>query len=90
MASPSCRDVPVDLLERAQRASRAGVTETVRAGLRELVTADAFEQLIKMRGKVKFGATWQELKGKEPPSQVRGRAATRKKRRSWRRKERGK
>ncbi len=63
-------EVPRDLLERAQRASGAGVTETVRAGLRHLAAADAFAQLRKMRGKMKFGMTWQELKDKEPPAEV--------------------
>jgi hypothetical protein len=67
------------------------VTETVRAGLRELISADAYEQLSKVRGRVKFGVTWQELKDKEPPARVRARAAaTRNKGRSWQQKERGK
>jgi hypothetical protein len=63
-------ELPVDLLERAQRATQAGVTETLRAGLRELAAADAFEGLKGLRGKVKFGMTWQELKGKEPPEEA--------------------
>lgn len=70
--------MPADLLERAQRATQAGVTETLRAGLRELAAADAFEGLKKLRGRVKFGLTWQELKGKEPPEEaIRARAAAR-------------
>jgi len=56
-------EVPVELLERAQRASKAGVTETVRAGLRELAAAAAYEALLKLPGKVSFGMSRQERSG---------------------------
>lgn len=83
-------EVPVELLERAQRASGTGVTETVRAGLRKLVAAEAFEQLRKLRGSLGPGLTWQELKDKKPPVRMRARAAARNKGGLWRQPERGK
>jgi hypothetical protein len=43
-----------DLLAIAQKAAKAGISETVRNGLELLVTSDVYDQLLKMRGKVKF------------------------------------
>ncbi len=57
--------VPQDLLKRAQRATKSGATPTVRKGLETLAAQDAYERLRKLRGKVKFGLTWQELRGEE-------------------------
>lgn len=57
--------VPEDLLRRARRATRAGITPTVRQGLEILAKQDAFESLRALRGKVKLGMTWQELRGDE-------------------------
>jgi hypothetical protein len=37
----------------------------VRKGLELLAAHDAYEGLQKMRGKVKFGLTWQEMRGDE-------------------------
>lgn len=57
--------VPKDLLRRAQRATKAGATPTVRKGL-ELVAASAvYDRLGALQGKVKFGLTWQEMRGEE-------------------------
>jgi len=50
--------VPKDLLRRAQKTTRTGVTPTVRRGLLILAAQDAYEGLRKMRGKVKFGLTF--------------------------------
>ncbi len=47
-------EVEEQLLERAQKQSRDGVTGTVRRGLEILAAADAYEKLSRMRGKVKF------------------------------------
>jgi len=47
-------EVDEQLLERAQKQSRDGVTATVRRGLEILAAADAYEKLGRMRGKVKF------------------------------------
>jgi post-segregation antitoxin (ccd killing protein) len=45
-------EVPVELLERARAATGAGVTETVREGLQELVSRHAQLSLLAMGGKV--------------------------------------
>lgn len=55
-------EVPEDLLARAQEASGAGVTQTVRAGLQLLAASQAYSQLRQLRGKVKFSRTSAELK----------------------------
>ena len=57
--------IPEDLLRRAQKPTRTGVTPPVRRGLQILAAQDAYEGLRKMRGKVKFGLTWQEMRGEE-------------------------
>jgi hypothetical protein len=45
-------ELPVDLLERARAATGAGVTETVREGLQELVSRRAQLSLLALGGKV--------------------------------------
>jgi len=54
--------VPRELLDRAQRASGAGITQTIRAGLQLLAASDTYARLRKLRGKVRFSRTWQQLK----------------------------
>ena len=51
-----------DLLDRAQKAARAGVSETVRKGLELLAASEAYDGLLKMRGKVKFSIDLNELR----------------------------
>ena len=55
-------EIPDELLQRAQKASGAGITQTVRAGLQLLAASDVYERLLQMRGKVRFGRTFEELK----------------------------
>jgi hypothetical protein len=50
------------LLEKAQQASGAGITETIRTGLQLLAASQAYENLRQLRGKVRFSRTWEELK----------------------------
>lgn len=57
--------VPDDLVRRATRASKQGITPTVRRGLQIVAAQEAYERLRKLRGKVKFGLSWQELRGEE-------------------------
>lgn len=57
--------VPENLLRRAKRATRTGATPTVRQGLELLARQDAYEQLRRLKGKVKLSMTWQELRGEE-------------------------
>jgi hypothetical protein len=51
-----------DDLAMAQAYTGEGVTQTVRAGLRRLASMKAQRELLKLRGKVKFSMTLDELK----------------------------
>jgi hypothetical protein len=55
-------EVPLDLLEKAQRASGTGVTQTVRAGLQLVAASRTYNRLRRLRGKVRFTRTLAELK----------------------------
>lgn len=55
-------EVPAELLEKAQRASGAGITQTVRAGLQLIAASRAYARLRQLRGKVRFSRTLSELK----------------------------
>jgi hypothetical protein len=55
-------EVPEDLLEKAQRASGTGVTQTVRAGLQLMAASEAYTRLLQLRGKVRFSRSADELK----------------------------
>lgn len=55
-------EVPPELLEKAQRASGAGITQTVRTGLQLVAASHAYAQLRQLRGKVRFSRTLAELK----------------------------
>ena len=54
--------VPADPLTAAQRETGAGMTETVRKGLEMLQRAHAYLQMEKLRGKVKFDLSLDELR----------------------------
>jgi hypothetical protein len=54
--------VPEHDLEMAQAYTGEGVTETVRAGLKKLASMQAQQRLQKLRGKVRFSMTLDELK----------------------------
>jgi len=54
--------VSSDLLHKAQKAARAGVSETVRRGLELLAASEAYDGLLKMQGKVKFSVDLSELR----------------------------
>lgn len=65
MAKPARKimlEVPVDLLEKAQRATGAGIALTVRAGLQLVAAAGAYDRLRQLRGKVRFSRTAAQLK----------------------------
>jgi len=55
-------EVPPDLLEKAQKATASGVTQTVRAGLQLVAASQACARLREFRGKVRFTQTLAELK----------------------------
>jgi hypothetical protein len=55
-------EIPDDLLAKAQQASGAGITETVRTGLQLLAASQAYDRLLQLRGKVRFSRTFEGLK----------------------------
>lgn len=55
-------EIPPDLLDKAQRATGAGVTQTIRAGLELVAASEAYRQLRQLKGKVRFTRTAAELK----------------------------
>ena len=54
--------VSADLLRRAQRSTGAGVTETVRQGLRIVAATAAFEGIRDLRGRVSFSVPLARLR----------------------------
>jgi hypothetical protein len=55
-------EVPPELLDRAQRASGTGITETVRTGLQLVAASRTYVRLRQLRGKVRFSRSLAELK----------------------------
>lgn len=55
-------EVPLELLEKAQRATGTGVTQTVRTGLQLVAASRTYARLRKLRGKVRFSRSVTELK----------------------------
>jgi Arc/MetJ-type ribon-helix-helix transcriptional regulator len=55
-------EVPEELLDRLQAFTGEGVTETVRQALRKLDSIRAQREIMKLRGKVKFSMTLDELR----------------------------
>jgi hypothetical protein len=55
-------EVPPDLLDKAQRATGTGVTQTVRAGLQLVAASQTYARLRRLRGKVRFSRTLAEIK----------------------------
>lgn len=55
-------EIPEELLERAQKASGTGITQTVRTGLQLVAASRTYARLRQLRGKVRFSRTWEELK----------------------------
>jgi len=55
-------EVPAHLLDKAQQASGAGITQTVRMGLQLVAASNAYARLRQMRGKVRFSRSLADLK----------------------------
>jgi hypothetical protein len=55
-------EIPPELLKKAQEASGAGITQTVRAGLELVAASRAYARLRQLRGKVRFSRSVRELK----------------------------
>jgi hypothetical protein len=51
-------EIPESLLEKAQEASGTGITQTIRTGLQLLAASRAYDRLLQLRGKVRFGRTF--------------------------------
>jgi len=60
--------VPRKLLDKAQRASGTGITQTVRTGLQLVAASRTYARLRQLRGKVRFTRTWAKLKADRDPS----------------------
>lgn len=54
--------VPQTLLEKAQAYTGEGVTQTVTAALKRLASVQAQQEALKLRGKVKFSVSYDEIK----------------------------
>ena len=55
-------EIPSELLEKAQQASGAGITQTIRTGLQLVAASRTYARLRQLRGKVRFSRTSAELK----------------------------
>jgi hypothetical protein len=55
-------EVQPELLEKAQRAIGAGITETVRTGLKLVAATQTYARLRQLRGRVRFSRSPAELK----------------------------
>jgi hypothetical protein len=55
-------EVPSALLAKAQQASGAGITETIRTGLQLVAASQTYSRLRQLRGKVRFSRTPAQLK----------------------------
>lgn len=54
--------IPTSLLHEAQAVTGKGITETLKIALSQLARANAYEDLRKMRGKIKFSIDLEELR----------------------------
>lgn len=55
-------EVPAELLRRAQRSTGEGITATIRRGLELVATRTAYEELRRLRGKVRLSIDLDELR----------------------------
>ncbi len=54
--------LPEDLVRRATRASGLGLTPTIRKGLESIAAAEAYDGLLRLRGKLKLNLNVDELR----------------------------
>ena len=54
--------IPEDLLDRAQRSSGEGITQTIRRGLQLVAAGDAYRKLRALRGKVAVSVDLEKLR----------------------------
>ena len=56
-------EVPAELLSKAQKASGAGITQTIRTGLELVAAGRAYKRLLQLQRKFRFSRTFEDLKG---------------------------
>jgi len=66
--------LPAELLRRAQEMTGKGITETLKRGLEELTTAEAYQRLRALRGQVQLSIDLKELRRDKPRRAVKRRA----------------
>jgi hypothetical protein len=54
--------IPEELLDRAQKSTGQGITETVRQGLRLVAAGDTYRRLARLRGQVRFSVDLTRLR----------------------------
>jgi hypothetical protein len=54
--------LPEDLLKRAQASTGKGLTDTIRDGLTLVAAGDAYRELLRLRGKVRFSVNLKRLR----------------------------
>ena len=54
--------IPEELLEKAQKSTGQGITETVRLGLQLVAAGRAYETLKSLRGQIKFSISAEKLR----------------------------
>jgi hypothetical protein len=54
--------LPQDLVEQATKVSGKGLTPTIREGLEKVLAAEAYQQIRRLRGKVKLSINVDELR----------------------------
>ncbi len=55
-------NLPVDLLKKARQQSGKGITETVKLGLQLVAAREAYQGLLKMKGKYPHMMDYEDLK----------------------------
>ena len=55
-------EVSSELLRKAQKSTGEGVTATIRRGLELVAAGRAYEELRRLRGRVKFSVDWKKLR----------------------------
>ena len=55
-------ELPAELLDKAQKATGSGITQTIRAGLQLVAASETYAALRQVRGKYRFNRTVAELK----------------------------
>jgi len=66
--------LPAELLRRAQEMTGKGITETLKRGLEELTTTEAYRRLRALRGRVRLAIDLEELRRDKPRRGMKRRA----------------